>query len=201
MLDLKKDVKFIASLLIIEGIIAICIVMIGDSNLFLVINGFSNPEIDFFCVYGAPSLFILYLIFSIIQACTDRKYGVWRIRACGFNTIISGPAAYLFGRLLKEIFRRPRPYAVLPARVIGPWHASLYSFPSTTTMLAFGFALPIFLKNFKVGTPLMLLASLIGFSVIYTGFHYPGDVLAGTFLSTLLVTFINKCPLSFHRKR
>jgi membrane-associated phospholipid phosphatase len=59
-------------------------------------------------------------------------------------------------------------------------------------MLAFGFAIPILLKKPKLGSFLLFLSFLVGFSVIYTGFHFPKDVIAGIFFTTLIVFFLNK---------
>jgi len=117
----------------------------------------------------------------------SRKY-----RKLGFVSLISGPLFYIIGNILKFLFSQPRPYEILDARIIGPFHTSALSFPSTTTMLAFGFALPIFLKNKRIGFPLLVLAFLVGLSVIYSGFHFPKDVLAGAFFSLLLAIFIDK---------
>jgi len=63
--------------------------------------------------------------------------------------------------------------------LVGSWPVESPSFPSTTTMLAFGLALPIFMLKPKIGLPFLLLAFLIGFFVIYSGFHFPLDAIGG----------------------
>jgi undecaprenyl-diphosphatase len=113
-------------------------------------------------------------------------------RNLGFFSLFSGPFSYFFGNLIKLLFKFPRPGDLLSARIVGPFHVSPYSFPSTTTMLAFGFAIPILLKKPKLGSFLLFLSFLVGFSVIYTGFHFPKDVIAGIFFTTLIVFFLNK---------
>lgn len=52
-------------------------------------------------------------------------------------------------------------------------------------MLVFGLTFPILFDKPKLGAPLVMLSFLIGFSVVYLGFHFPGDVIAGAFFSLL----------------
>ena len=60
---------------------------------------------------------------------------------------------------------------------------SPFSFPSTTAMFAFGLALPIMFEKPRYGAVLVGAAYFIGFSVVYLGFHFPLDVVAGAVLS------------------
>ena len=59
-------------------------------------------------------------------------------------------------------------------------------------MLVFGFALSILYERLKLGVILVLEALFVGFSVIYTGFHYPADVIAGAFFSIGLTILASK---------
>jgi len=56
-------------------------------------------------------------------------------------------------------------------------------------MLVFGLSLPIFFEKYRLGLTLIINAFFIGFSAIYTGFHYPSDVIAGALLSTAITLF------------
>ncbi len=159
----------------------------GDREFFFLMNrGIANPILDFIF------LKILMPVFLLLPAVPFFMLFFKKYRKLGFAALISGPLFYLIGNVLKILFSQPRPFDVLDARILGPWHTSTFSFPSTTTMLAFGFALPIFLKNQKIGFPLLVLAFLVGVSVIYTGFHFPKDVIAGAFFATLLSLLIDK---------
>jgi len=85
---------------------------------------------------------------------------------------------------LKRIFRRKRPFrAYVHARVTGPQPED-YSFPSGHTAAAFAGAL-LFSANLPGTWPAYyLLAAIVGFSRVYLGVHYPGDVLVGAAIGT-----------------
>lgn len=167
----------------------------GDKELFLFINkGLTSPILDFIF------LKILIPLFFLLPGVPFLMLFLKKYRKLGFVSFVSGPLFYIIGNILKILFSHPRPYELLDARIIGPWHTSTFCFPSTTTMLAFGFALPIFLKNRKIGFPLLLLAFMVGLSVIYTGFHFPKDVLSGIFFSTLFAFIVDKIIYPHTRK-
>ncbi|HPU36279.1 MAG TPA: phosphatase PAP2 family protein, partial [Bacillota bacterium] len=101
--------------------------------------------------------------------------------------------------LLKNIFRRPRPFetfAVTNLLVLPP---DSYSFPSAHTANAFASALVLARKIPPVAGPVLVLALLMSFSRVYVGVHYPLDILAGAFVGAACALFVLKLEKRFFR--
>ena len=87
--------------------------------------------------------------------------------------------------LLKNIVARVRPYEILPAveRLIE--QQSDFSFPSGHTSISFAAAVVVLcLCPCRYGLPCILFATLMGFTRLYLGVHYPLDVLVGLLLGS-----------------
>jgi undecaprenyl-diphosphatase len=160
---------------------------LNEKIFFFLNQKIANPILDFLTLFVIIPLFSLLILVPIYFLFKGKKFLAIYSLFCGFFL-------YWFGHaILKPIFHISRPFVLFEGvRTIGPWHESPYSFPSTTTMLAFGLALPIFFHQRKIGTFLLILAFLVGFSVIYCGFHTPLDVLAGILFSFLFVFIFEK---------
>jgi len=66
------------------------------------------------------------------------------------------------------------------------------SFPSGHAASAFAFATGVGHVLPTDAVPLRGLAALVGYSRVHTGVHYPGDVVAGALLGTVLAQFANR---------
>ena len=108
-------------------------------------------------------------------------------RAGALSLVCMCLGAVLVEVLLKPQVARIRPYEAYEAiwPLIGP--QSGYSFPSGHTSSAFCSAF-IYLKTLRrpYGALLVVLASLLAFSRLYVGVHYPTDVLGGILVAALV---------------
>ncbi|NOZ21720.1 MAG: phosphatase PAP2 family protein [Planctomycetes bacterium] len=81
--------------------------------------------------------------------------------------------------ILKGAFCRPRPCYVLSDLRMLISRGGHYGFPSNHAANMFALASVVSFFYRKMTAPCFVFASLVGFSRIYIGKHYPSDVLAG----------------------
>lgn len=113
-------------------------------------------------------------------------------------------ASYLLDEeLLKNIFRRPRPFETLTGinLLVLPPHS--YSFPSGHTANAFAAGLVLARKIPSIACPVLALAFVMAFSRVYVGVHYPLDILVGAFVGAACALIVLKMEkmLFQHREK
>jgi len=87
---------------------------------------------------------------------------------------------------IKYYFRRRRPFIDLVQAIAVGKKPGTYSFPSGHSAASFAGAW-LLCRHYPRLAPLWYsVAALVGFSRVYLGAHYPGDVLSGAVLGTLL---------------
>ena len=124
-----------------------------------------------------------WLLFLALATLVDRQRG-WRA------TRAVAPALWLATATvehpIKKWFRRRRPFISLIEAIIVGRKPGSYSFPSGHSAAAFAGAL-LLAREYPAGARGFFgLASLVAFSRIYLGVHYPGDVLSGSLLGMVL---------------
>ncbi len=98
---------------------------------------------------------------------------------------------------LKHLSHRERPYIAHPELFTGKSSETDYSFPSGHTSIAFATATSVSLAfpKWYVIIPSFTYASLVGYSRMYLGVHYPSDVFGGAIIgagSSILTWKLNK---------
>jgi undecaprenyl-diphosphatase len=170
-----------------------------DAQLLLFINhNIANPVFDVLMPALTQRGYLLVIPFLLAMFLSSAKQkndrGNTYLTAAIWTLLISCCAAYLTGFVedwMKDAVARVRPcHAIEGIRLILPCPKS-YSMPSGHAITSFAFALPLFFltKQYIIAIwrlyPLVL-ASLIAFSRIYLGVHYPTDVLAGGLLGAMI---------------
>jgi undecaprenyl-diphosphatase len=156
-----------------------------DAWLFFVINRFHHPRVTPVMVW-ASTLGLhgaAWVVGALGVAARDGRRG----RAAAMEMI---PALLVTNtiveRVVKGYFRRRRPFITLVrAMVIGRKPGS-WSFPSGHSACSFACASALAGRYKRAAGVFYGLASLVGFSRVYLGHHYPMDVLSGATLGTVL---------------
>jgi undecaprenyl-diphosphatase len=101
--------------------------------------------------------------------------------------------------IVKPYFRRRRPFiAIIQAIVIGR-KPGTWSFPSGHAAAAFAGAWLLNHQRPRFSLLRYFVASLVGFSRVYLGDHYPGDVASGSLVGLLSAEFFHR--LLKHKSR
>jgi undecaprenyl-diphosphatase len=102
-----------------------------------------------------------------------------------------GATSFLANVVLKGLTRRTRPSVPVPEErsLVKPDSSS---FPSGHTASAAAFSGVIGRAYPAFWLPINALAGAIGFSRVYTGVHYPGDVLGGWLLGKSVAFVVNR---------
>lgn len=158
-----------------------------DSAVYAAIAETPTPALDraFRDLSRAADHSKLWLASAAVLSCAGGARG----RRASENGLASvAVTASVVNLLLKPIVRRRRPdrpaHGIPVGRTVRMPLSK--SFPSGHSASAFAFATGVARVWPEAGAPLFVLATLVGYSRVHTGVHYPIDVVAGSLTGVLL---------------
>lgn len=157
---------------------------------------FMNGFWQFITSLGDKGWFWIVVSVLLLIPKKTRYIGIAALLSLTVNALITNVT-------LKPLVARTRPYVAIEGLNILAAAPHDFSFPSGHTSASFAAAL-VYLRKMpkKYGVCFVVLATLIAFSRLYVGVHYPTDVLAGfligVFSSWAVCRWMEYFP---HRKR
>lgn len=138
-----------------------------------------TPLISFITTSGNGGLIWIAITCFLLAFKKTRKTGIMCALALIFSLIFTN-------LLIKPLVARVRPYDVIDTLTVLIEKPHDFSFPSGHSSAAFATAW-VMLRRLpkKFGVPALVYATLMAFSRLYLGVHYPSDVLAGIVLGIL----------------
>jgi undecaprenyl-diphosphatase len=162
-----------------------------DVFLFRVINQYLSCDMLDWLVFFVSDKYFLYLVILVSAIYLYRRYGPRSLIVVMAAITVVVLADNIGLRVLRPIFARARPCLIPEASAIPLLGRNTsYSMPSLHASGAFGFAALVWLYYRGYGWVLAAIASLIAFSRVYGGVHWPGDILAGAALGCIVAGFI-----------
>lgn len=160
-----------------------------DRTLFVVLNtAFANPVLDFVFINGTEARFWIIpgLVAAFFYIRNRRKEALLILGLALLTVAVTDP---LSARVIKPLFHRYRPchpdFFVEGGRFLCGMRRS-FSFPSVHSVNIFAQAALLASFYPRRAWIYFLFACFIGYSRIYVGVHYPGDVAAGAVFGTAI---------------
>ena len=156
-----------------------------DVNILLFIQehlrfDFLTPILKFLTMLGDHGMLWIGIALLLILIKRTRPIGATAGASLAIN-------ALLVNVFLKNIVARTRPYEVIHGLTSLVGEQSDFSFPSGHTSSAFSVAVVMFmLMPKKYGVPALIVATLIAYSRLYVGVHYPSDIIGGLIIGILV---------------
>lgn len=156
----------------------------ADSAVFQAVAGWQSPILDRVVppLSNAANNSVLWIGTAVVLA----GFGGRKGRLVATEALVAvGATSAIANLVAKNLVRRKRPETTVPeSRMVEQPDSS--SFPSGHTASAAAFSGVVGDELTPLYVPINLMAGAVGFSRVYTGVHYPGDVLFGWMLGRLV---------------
>ncbi|MBT3362611.1 MAG: phosphatase PAP2 family protein [Chloroflexi bacterium] len=176
-----------------------------DWQLFEWINGLTgnNDTVDNIIKFIANDYFITVTIVLILlgvwfgaRSIEQRKRNQWGVVWAAVGVGFTSLFIHILNRVLDiDLWFRPYDDGAGHAvnRIFG-YAPSDPSFPANSAAVAFAFATGVFMANRKAGVVMYCIGALWGFSRVFSGIHYPLDIIGGAAIA-IIITYVMKKAL------
>lgn len=153
-----------------------------DLYFFQLINSLAGRlwPLDWFAVFFADYFGYFLILIAIILFLRERN---WRERTYFFSLAALSLilSRGIIAEALKFFIARKRPFSILEIAPLLKYEAydKFMSFPSGHASFFFALALAVFYFNKLWGWRFLAMAAVISLARIFTGVHWPSDILAG----------------------
>jgi undecaprenyl-diphosphatase len=107
--------------------------------------------------------------------------------------LLAAGGSLAVNQVITHIWSRDRPFVAHPGTVhLLHGHAADASFPSDHASAAFAIAMVILLTHRRVGICALLGAAFLCYARVYSGIHYPADVLAGAIIGITVAILVSR---------
>lgn len=144
---------------------------------------FMNPLMLFLSKYAVVFFMIGAFIYWFTRAHANRRMIT--------QALLSALIGFTISWILGKLFYRDRPFVDHDVMQL-VHHEANASFPSNHALGAFVIAMTIWLFRRRDGWIWLILASGIAIARVWTGVHYPTDVLAGAILGILIAVAVHR---------
>lgn len=166
-----------------------------DQSIVHVLNSFlvhhdavEDPTTAYMAISQALFAGLLVVLVAVVPLVTHRL----ELARAGVAAGVSAAGALLLGQVLSHAVDRSRPFVTDPGSVhlFSP-HVADASFPSDHATAAFAIGTALFLRDRRLGTPVLIAATLLAAGRVAVGVHFPTDVLAGAALGASVAWLVH----------
>jgi membrane-associated phospholipid phosphatase len=164
----------------------------GKATTFIYLNPYHRTDLDTFFIYLT---FLGDGLFAVIVIALFLLLRRW---PAAVQVLTAFLLSALVAQILKNLFSMPRPKQFFtpgqyPFFITGVTHTGFASFPSghSTSIFALATMLALLEKNKKANVAYLLVAVAVGYSRIYLGQHFLGDVLMGSLIGVGVAIGVN----------